>query len=95
MVEFVSYEKAKEVSRREPVVFAEIVAEHDGTSSLEVHVAIPEAESLYEIERDDTGPIPDSRLRDYVEEIAMAHGVRFAAIYPVRDHWPPRFPKPD
>lgn len=90
MVAFVSYERAKEVSRAEPVVFAEVVGRQDGATALKVHVAVPDAKSVYEIERDDTGSICDAEVHDFVARIAEANGARYAAVYPVRTHWPPR-----
>lgn len=93
MVEFVSYERAKEVSRLEPVVFAEVVSRQNGATALEVHVAVPDAKGLYEIERHNTGPIRDAEVHDFVAGLAAVHGARYAAVYPVRPHWPPRLSK--
>jgi hypothetical protein len=89
MVDFVSRERAKELVRSEPVVFAEVMGEATGAQSLEVHVMRPTAAGLHEVERDDTGPLPGEAAREHVARIAAARGVRYATIYPAEDRWPP------
>ena len=41
MVDFISWQKAKELARAEPVIFVEIMGEAPGERSLEVHVMSP------------------------------------------------------
>jgi hypothetical protein len=89
MVDFVNRERAKELVRREPVVFAEIMGEVMGAPSLEVHVMRPTATGLHEVERDDTGPVAGETVDELVARIAAARGVRYATIYPAEDSWPP------
>jgi hypothetical protein len=59
LVGLVDPERAKELVRREPVVFAEIMSEGTGEQVLELHVMRPSGNGLYEEERDDTGPVPE------------------------------------
>lgn len=89
VLDFVNHERAKELVRKEPVVFAEIMGEGMGEQSLEVHVMRPGADGLYEVERDDTGPVPGETVQALVARIAAAHRCRYATIYPAEDHWPP------
>jgi hypothetical protein len=86
MVEFITPERAKDLVRGEPVVFAEVMS---GEPSLEVHVMRPAGDCLYEMERDDTGPVPGESVDALVARIAEAHGCRYATIYPAEDGWPP------
>lgn len=88
-VEYVDRERAKHLVRAEPVVFAEVMGEGMGEQSLEVHVMRPTADGLYEVERDDTGPVPGEAVRTLVTRIAAAHRCRYATIYPAEDRWPP------
>jgi hypothetical protein len=88
-LDFVDRERAKDLVRTEPVVFAEIMGEGMGEQSLEVHVMRPGAGGLYEVERDDTGPIPGETVQALVARIAAAHRCRYATIYPAEDRWPP------
>lgn len=89
MVTFVELARAKELVRKETVVFAEVMDEARAPHSLEVHVMRPGREGLYEVERDDTGPVPGENVRGLVERVAMAHGSRYATIYPAEERWPP------
>ena len=89
MVEFVSRERATELVRSEPVVFAEIMGEATGAPSLEVHVMRPTRRGLHEVERDATGPVPGETVPELVARIAAARGARYATIYPAEDRWPP------
>jgi hypothetical protein len=89
MVQFVSWERAQELVRQEPVVFVEIMTGAAGRPSLEVHVMYPTREGLQEAERDDTGPVRDEKVRELVTRIAAARNVRYAAIRGAEDHWPP------
>jgi len=89
VLDFVDHERAKELVRTEPVVFAEIMGEGMGKQSLEVHVMRPGADGLYEVERDDTGPVPGETVQALVARIAAAHCCRYATIYPAEDRWPP------
>lgn len=88
-VSFVEPERAKQLVRSEPVVFAEIVGKADGAFSLEVHVMRRAGRSLYEIERDDTGLVPGETVHALVARIAAAHGCRYATVFPAEDRWPP------
>jgi hypothetical protein len=88
-VAFVAPERAKDLVRGEPVVFAEIVGDGGDESSLEVHVLRRAGHYIYEIERDDTGPIPGETVQALVARIAAAHHCRYATIYPAEDRWPP------
>lgn len=91
ILDFVDRERAKELVRKEPVVFAEIMGEGMGEQSLEVHVMRPGADGIYEVERDDTGPIPGETVQALVARIAAAHRCRYATIYPAEDCWPPQW----
>ena len=61
MVDFVTWREAKELVRREPVLFAEIMTQTPETQSLEIHVMTPTGAGLHELERDDTGAMPGER----------------------------------
>jgi hypothetical protein len=89
MVEFVDPERAKELVRSEGVVFAEVVAQAMAEQTLEVHVMRPAGGGLYEVERDDTGPVPDESVHALVARIAAGNACRYATIYPAEDRWPP------
>ena len=89
MVEFISPERAKDLVRKELVVFAEVMGEAKAQLALEVHVMRPTGEGCYEVERDDTGPVPGETVHALVARIAAAHGSRYATIYPAEDRWPP------
>jgi len=89
MVDFISREQAKDLVRNEPVVFAEVMDKTAGMRSLEVHVMRPSAGGLYEVERDDTGPVASESVEQLVSRIAAARGCRYATIYPAEDRWPP------
>ena len=88
-VMFIDPEQAKRLVRDEPVVFAEIVGRTNGESSLEVHVLRRSGQSLYEVERDDTGAVPGETVEALVARIAAAHRCRYATVYPAEDQWPP------
>lgn len=89
MVNFVSFERAKELVRHEPVVFAEIMSERPDAESLELHVMYRYGVRLHEAERDDTGPVPKGSVRDVVARVAAARDVRYATIYQAEEQWPP------
>jgi hypothetical protein len=89
VISFVDAERAKNLVRSEPVVFAEIVCQAGGERSLEVHVLRRAGPGLHEVERDDTGPMPNETVEAFVAKIAAAHGCRYATIYPAEDRWPP------
>lgn len=91
MVDFVTWQKAKELVRREPVLFAEIMGETPETQTLEVHVMTPTGAGLHELERDDTGAVPGEKVHDLLARIAAARRVRYAAIRGAEDEWPPRW----
>jgi hypothetical protein len=88
-VDFIDRERAKEHVRTEPVVFAEVMSEGMGEQSLEVHVMRPTVDGLYEVERDDTGPVAGETVQALVARIAAAQRCRYATIYPAEDRWPP------
>ena len=89
MVEIIDPERAKDLVRTEPVVFAEIMGEGMGKQALEVHVMRPDGRGLYEEERDDTGPVPGESVTALVARIAAEHRCRYATVYPAEDRWPP------
>lgn len=89
MVTFVTWQQAKQLVLREPVVFAEIVDRSDGEQSLEVHVMSPVGHNLHELERDDTGPVPGESVLELVSRIADERRVRYAAISGAEEQWPP------
>ncbi len=91
MVDFVSWREAKDLVQREPVLFAEIMAQTPETQSLEIHVMTPTGAGLHEIERDDTGAMPGEKVHDLLARIAAARNVRYAAIGRAEDEWPPRW----
>jgi hypothetical protein len=86
---FVDPERAKDLVRSEPVVFAEIVGRAGSDPCLEVHVLRRVGRSLYEIERDDTGPVPGETVEALIARIAAVHGCRYATLYEAEDRWPP------
>ena len=88
-VAFVDPESAKDLVRGEPVVFAEIVGQGSDERSLEVHVLRRAGHYIYEVERDDTGPIPVETVHALVARIAAVHHCRYATICPAEDRWPP------
>jgi hypothetical protein len=88
-VKIVSYERARDLVRQEPVLFAEIVGEAPDAQSLELHVMQRSGTALYEAERTDTGPVPKDSVHGLVSEVAAARHVRYAAIYRAGEHWPP------
>ena len=81
MVVFVHPEKARNLVRSEPVVFAEIVGKPSGERSLEVHVLRRSGQAVHEVERNDTGPMPRETMKAIVCQIAAAHGCRYATLY--------------
>ncbi len=89
MLLFIDPERAKELVRTEPVVFAEVMAQATAGWTLEVHVMRPTRHGLYEVERDDTGPVAGESVQALVARIALAHGCRYATVYPAEDRWPP------
>jgi hypothetical protein len=89
MVDFISPERAKDLVRTEPVVFAEVMDKSKSARSLEVHVMRPTAGGVYEVERDDTGPVASESVEQLVARIAAARSCRYATIYPAEDRWPP------
>lgn len=89
MVYFVDPDRAKALVRAEPVVFAEVMVRAVSEQTLEVHVMCPTGDDLYEVERDDIGPIPCESVQALVARIALAHACRYATIYPAEDRWPP------
>lgn len=88
-VSFVDVERAKVLMRSEPVVFAEVLSEANGQRNLEVHVMRRVGQALYEVERDDTGPMSGETVKAVVTQIAASHGCRYATIYRLEDRWPP------
>lgn len=80
-LDFVSPARAETLVRRQPVVFAEILAESAGARTLEVRVMRPMAGGVYEVERDDTGPVAAETVYAIVAQIAAAHRCRYATIY--------------
>lgn len=89
MVDFIPKDRAKDLVRSEPVVFAEVMDKTSGAHSLEVHVMRPTTGGVYEVERDDTGPLASETIEQLVARIAAARGCRYATIYPAEDRWPP------
>ncbi|HYG85823.1 MAG TPA: hypothetical protein VD978_06160 [Azospirillum sp.] len=89
MVQFVSYEKAIAISRREPVVFAEVFADNDRYCSLEVHVEVPHEGRMREVERNDTGPISHDEVQALVVRTANRYQANFATICAAQANWPP------
>ena len=89
MVDFISWEKAKELAHAEPVAFVEIMGEAPGARSLEVHIMSQSGVHLHEIERDDTGLVSLEDIQDVVARIAASRNVRYAAIRRAEDRWPP------
>ena len=89
MVHFVDPESAKSLARHETVVFAELMDGAEDERPLEVHVMRPTGYGLYEVERDDTGPLTRERARALIARIAAEHNCRYATIYPAENRWPP------
>jgi hypothetical protein len=89
VVHFVDPDCAKVLVRSEPVVFAEVMAGAAPAQALEVHVMCPTSKGLYEVERDDTGPVSSETVHALVERIALAHRCRYATICPAEERWPP------
>lgn len=89
MVHFVDPESAKSLARHETVVFAELMDGAEDERPLEVHVMRPTGVGLYEVERDDTGPLTRERARALIARIAGEHNCRYATLYPAENRWPP------
>jgi hypothetical protein len=89
MVHFVDPESAKSLALHETVVFAELMGGAEDEWPLEVHVMRPTGNGLYEVERDDTGPLTPERARALIARIAAEQNCRYATIYPAENRWPP------
>jgi hypothetical protein len=93
-VAFVSWHQAKELARVESVVFAEVLGSDDGALSLEIHVMHPHGKGLHEAQRDDTGPVAVTAVRQRVAQVAAENGCRYAAIGSAEKDWPPDWVEP-
>lgn len=88
-LDFVSPERAETLARRQPVVFAELLGESAGARRLEVRVMRPVAGGVYEVERNDTGPVAGETVYAIVAQIAAEHRCRYATIYSSEDRSAP------